>query len=191
MNVILDILGFVFGAVGVFATAVFLYDRFFPFSTISWRYTEKTVVRMFNRMIQDEFSPTLLVGIGRGGAVLGSLLSGCFGHKPLLVVDRKYVWLDNERSEEVICAFDLQPKYLENVLLIAGGVYSGNTMKRYHDIFRKMGAKTIKRAALVYELGAVTDIEYKGFITSRKNIKLPWMFSDNYIRDDRLKPGDQ
>lgn len=188
---ILDILGFVFGAVGVFATAVFLYDRFFPFQNISWKYTEKTVEKLFNKMIRDDFSPTLLVGIGRGGAVLGALLSGCFGHKPLLVVDRKYVWLENERSEDVICAFDLQSKYLKNVLLIAGGVYSGNTMIKYHDIFKRMGAKNIKRAALIYEVGAVTDIEYKGLITTRKNIKLPWMFSDNYIRDDRHNPKGQ
>jgi len=184
----LDIISLIIGAIGVVATTLYVIERFFPVKKISWKFAEKTVQNICNEMIRDEFHPTLLVGIGRGGAVMGALVSGYFGHKPLLVIDRKYVWLDSERKEDIICSFNLQSKYLENVLLIAGGVYSGNTMIKYHDILNTMGAQNIRRAALIYEIGAITDIEYKGIVTTRKKVRLPWMFSNNYMRDDRMDP---
>ncbi len=82
-----------------------------------------------------------------------------------------------------------------SVLLVAGEAHSGGTMKRYYDYLKRVGAQEIKRAVLFLEEGCPLNIEYYGVKSGKKNIRLPWMFSKQYVRADRspvgLPPSDK
>jgi hypoxanthine phosphoribosyltransferase len=116
---------------------------------------------------------------------MGALISGCLGHRSLVVIDRKYIWREGDRFDDMIFPVNIPQDFLERVLIVSGGVHSGNTMKFYYDHFRKLGAKYIRRATLYYEKGAIIKVEYKGLESIRKNILMPWIFTKQYIRADR------
>ena len=185
LNIIFQTIGFIFSLIGVVAAFLFFKDRYFPTRRISWKYACKAAKKIANKLVSDNFSPTLIFGIGRGGAIMGSLISGCLGHRPIVMIDRKYIWEKGDRVEDLIFPVNIPSKYLKNVLLVAGEVHSGNTMKIYSDYLERSGVKNIRRATLFYETGSTAMVEYKGLESSKKNIKMPWMFSKNYIRADR------
>ncbi|MBI4744574.1 MAG: histidine phosphatase family protein [Actinobacteria bacterium] len=180
----LEITGLVLGLIGAIASAWFLYDRVFPVRRLSWRSAQKAAVCISERMRQGAYDPTLIVGIGRGGAIVGALISGCLGHRPLLVIDRKYMWMDGRRTDDMVLHLQLPPGLIEKVLLVAGEAHSGNTMRLYHDHFVRLGATSIKRAAYFVQKGCTEPIEYIG-IHSNRDLLMPWMFTRSYVRDSR------
>ncbi len=162
-----------------------LYQRWLPYQRVSWRTAENTAKAIARQLALDKYMPTLILGIGRGGAIYGSLISGALGHVPLLVIDRKYEWKEIGRVSNLMLPVKIQPEYLERVLLTAGAAHSGGTMRKYHEYLEHMGAKQIKRAVLFLEEGSPIPVEYYGIKSSKKSTRLPWMFSKDYIRDDR------
>lgn len=104
----------------------------------------------------DGFSPTLIVGIGRGGAIMGAMISGCLGHRPLVVIDRKYVWREGRRIDDMILRLHFPSNFLDKVLLVAGEAHTGSTMRLYHSYFTEIGAKMIRRDAF-YAQRAVSN----------------------------------
>ena len=122
---------------------------------------------------------------------MGALVSGCLGHRPLFVVDRNYRWEKGVRLESLIFNPQIPEELLEAVLIIAGEVHAGTTMRMYHDYFNQIGARCIKRAALYYERGATIEVDYIGVESSRKEIQLPWQFSPEYVRAWRASPPPQ
>lgn len=182
--ILLEAIGFMIAIFGALASVWFFYDRLFPLRKFSWHSAEKAASNISNQMKQQGYSPTIIVGIGRGGAIMGSLISGCLGHRPLLVIDRKYMWMDGRRIDEMVLHLHLPPALVERVLLIAGEAHSGNTMRMYYNFFQQMGAHQIKRSAFFVQKGCTEPLEYIG-ICSEKNLRMPWMFCTEYIRDDR------
>ena len=176
-----QVLGVVLGAIGAASSIWFLKERLFPFSRLSWRHAQRAAREIASEAQVCQFDPTLIVGIGRGGAVMGALISGCMGHRPLLVVDRKYTWLGGRRTEDLLFHVQVPPELLQRVLLVAGEAHTGNTMRLYHGYFLDIGAQDIRRAAFYVEGGCVEQIE---FVAKRgkKNLRFPWMFSRKYVR---------
>jgi len=173
----------ILGAVGA---VVFLHDRYWPWRRLSWRFAEKAASRFAEEMSKDGFDPTVIVGIGRGGAVMGALISGCLGHRPLLVIDRKYLWIKGRRLNDMILHLHLPGPLIEKVLLVAGDSHTGNTMRLYYDYFIELGAKEVRRAVLYRQKTGVEPIEHIG-MESVREMRLPWMFHHNYIRDSRKR----
>ena len=179
-----ELISLIAAIVGIISFTWLVYEKKFPLKKISWKKVQKGSEHICQEMVNNAFKPTLIFGIGRGGSILGSLISGHLGHCPQLVVDRKYVWSDKGRKEDFIFRVDIPKKYLSNVLLVAGEAHSGRTMDLYYDYFKSMNAGQIKRAVFLFEKGCPTHVEFKGMETSRKELRLPWMFSKNYIRSN-------
>lgn len=182
---ILNIIGFILGLLGAALTIWSFRDKFFPFRKLTWKFAETQAKKIAEDLTAHNFCPTLIVGIGRGGAILGAFISGCLGHRPLIVIDRKYNWKKGDRFDDIIFDLNVPKNFLKCVLLVAGEVHSGNTIKMYEAYFRKKGTKNIKRVALFYEKGAKARIDYIGLESKKKNIKMPWMFSRQYLREDQ------
>ncbi|MCK4447632.1 MAG: hypothetical protein KAW56_11205 [Candidatus Marinimicrobia bacterium] len=178
------IIGIILGSIGAISSAWFILDKLVKRKNLTWRFAQKAVLKIADRMTYDNFSPTLLVGIGRGGAIMGAMISGALGHRPLIVIDRKYEWRNGRRMDDMIhrLRIDFSP---EKVLLVAGEVHTGNTMRLYYDYLKSMCVKEIRRATLYYENGSIEPVEYKGIISSNKKLRLPWMFTKKYRREDR------
>lgn len=182
---VIDYIGLISAILGIIAFLAWLYEKLKPTRNISWKETEKSSKRIAEKMIAENYLPTVIIGIGRGGAIMGSLVSGALGHCSLVVIDRKYEWTPRGRKEEILFLTQIPKSLVERVLLIAGEAHSGKTMRLYYDYLVGIGAKQIKKSVLFLEEGCTENIDYYGIKSSKKNIRLPWMFSKNYVRADR------
>lgn len=182
---LLEWVGLISGITGIITFILWMYEKRLPYQRISWRRAERAAKEIASKLVSDRYSPTLIMGIGRGGAIFGSMISGSLGHIPLLVVDRKYKWSTEGRLDEMMFSVKIPQEYLGSILLVAGEAHSGSTMKRYSDFLRGMGAENIRRAVLFYEEGCPIAIEYFGVRSDKHDTQLPWMYSKNYRRDDR------
>lgn len=160
------------------------------FRRVSWRKVERMVLRLCEDLRSEDFKPTLIMGIGRGGAVLGALISGVFGHVPLIVIERHYNWTNGEgRATEIEMPEALEER-LERVLLVAGEVHTGNTMSLCLRSLREMGAGDVRTYALQCEQVTIFRPDECGIIRDGV-IHLPWMLTRNYRKLDVEPPGKQ
>lgn len=188
INTLYKTIGFLSAIIGIVWFLWAVYYRNFPYKKLSWKFAERKIQEISDSLIKDNFSPTLIIGIGRGGAIVGSMISGCLGHRPLLVIDREYKWKIEGREEDMLFSVNIPQSYLRKVLLVSGEIHSGRTMKIYYDYLISIGAARIKKAVLFFEKGCPLTVDYIGIVSSKKNVLMPWMFSQNYIRGDRFPP---
>lgn len=184
MNLI-EAIGLVSAIVGLISFAWWLYEKWLPHQRISWRRAERYAVKVADKLIAEKYTPTLILGIGRGGAIFGALISGALGHCPLIVIDRKYEWSERGRSDDMMFSTKIPLEYIERVLLVAGEAHSGGTMRCYYNYLLGIGASEIRRAVLFLEEDCPVPIEYFGVKSDKKGTRLPWMFSERYLRGDR------
>jgi probable phosphoglycerate mutase len=180
-----ELIGLVSAFVGIISFIWWLYEKWLPYRNISWKRAEKAAKEIAEKMTAQGFSPSMIMGIGRGGAILGSLISGALGHRPLIVIDRKYEWTDEGRLEDMMLSVKIPFEYTRSVLLVAGEAHSGRTLRYYYDYLKSIGAQDIKRAVLLLEEGCPFRVEYYGVRSDKKTIRLPWMSAKHYIRGDR------
>ncbi len=177
-------LGLVSSVLAIVTAIYYVWRRFRPQKRISWKTATKLAISIADEMVGDGFLPSLVFGIGRGGAIMGSLISGCLGHRPLCVIDRIYEWEEGSRTEDILFKVRFPQRLLDKVLVVSGEVHTGNTMRMYCEFFKDRGAKEIRRATLFLNKGSIEQVEYGG-LTLHRNILMPWMVSDRYIRQDR------
>lgn len=125
------------------------------------------------------YNPTLIVGIGRGGAVYGSLISYRLGERPILALDRTYHHDKNGRETKYMYPFRIPKAYLKRVLLVAGESHTKKTLKIFSDKLYEMGAGEIRNCVFYKQLlpkeQIASEVEIHYFGISRKNDYLmPW-----------------
>ena len=152
---------------------------------VSWKTVEKGVVRLKEQLIQDNYIPTVIIGIGRGGAVISALLSGTLGNIPIIVLDRIYQWKNHVRNEGLFEEIKLT-KNIDRVLLVAGELHSGNTAKKYTEYFKQMGATKIKMLAFMKEPYPTFKPDYYFIETDKSSLRFPWMITKDYKRDSKI-----
>jgi len=186
------VLGLLIGLLGGVPGFIILRDRVFPFRRLSWKFAQKASKKIVEQMTnKDNFSPTVIIGIGRGGAIMGAFISGCLGHRPLLVIDRKKLLKVNGWQQvDISLRVNLPKQYISKVLLVAGVTYTGKTMLLFHDYLKSLGASEIKRAVLYRltqrALEPEGKIEYEG-IRSTRVLAMPWMFDKRYVEEGLTK----
>lgn len=186
MNWFVDIPLYVFSALGGVVSIVTIHRWLFPFKKIRWKTVEKGVLKLKNKLIRENFVPSLIVGIGRGGSVIGALLSGSLGNVPILVIDRVYNWKGNIREDGVFDAITVHSN-LEKVLLVAGELHTGGTAKKYIDHFSAIGAKEIRFMTFVKDPFPAMQPDFYYLEINKPDIKLPWMLEDEYRRESLEK----
>lgn len=159
------------------------------------RLTMKKALRAAKAVAGDieasKFTPTIIIGIGRGGSIFGSLISYNLYHTPIFSIDREYEWLE-KRYDKMLFAFEIPSHLLHKVLLVAGEAHTGGTMDTFVEYLKKIGAGEIQTCVFYEQNSCTYHINYHG--TKGDNIILmPWQDSQ-YIRDslskaqaDRLK----
>lgn len=185
MKIILEIVMYLLSVLGgiVSIWTIWLWLR--PFKRISWRKVEKGIKQLKADLIQANYYPTLIVGIGRGGAVIGALLSGTLGNVPIIVIDRVYDWTSKERKEDV-CEKIRISKNINKVLIVAGELHSGNTAKIYTEYFEDMGAKEIRMLTYMKEPYPTFKPDFSYIETNNSNIRFPWMITKEYKRESKM-----
>ena len=136
-------------------------------------------------MKQSLYRPTLLVGIGRGGAIVCALLSGSLGDRPpFIALEREYDWKEKKRTSKVFEDITFH-KNLDRVLLIAGDVVTGETANTFTEYLKKLGAKEIRLLTFLKVKSTTRIPDYFYVESNSSNFRLPWMINDDYLRDSR------
>ncbi len=187
-------LGYAFAAVGFLATIYKTVQVWLNLNVLSWKDVDRLSKRVIKRIACSGFHPDVIVTIGRGGAVFGSILSGNLpegrgrpkkSNVPILGVDRMYVWEDGQRSEVPNDLIDLRPLTGKRVLLVAGDVLSGGTMKFHLEALRQVGAGDVRTACLVKGAATTLHPDYFGKEIP-SDFRMPWMYKGyGYVRDSR------
>lgn len=185
MKVIFEIIIYIFSILGGIVSIWTIYIWLKPLRKISWRKVEKGIKQLKEDLIKSNYYPSLIVGIGRGGSIIGALLSGTLGNVPIIVIDRVYDWSSKERKEG-FCENIKISKNIDKVLLVAGELHSGNTAKKYTEYFKEMGAKEIKMVAYMKEPFPTFKPDFYSIETEKSNIRFPWMITKDYKRDSKM-----
>lgn len=193
MNVkdILDITSYVLAFVGFLATLYKTVEVWLNLRRFSWTEVDKLTKKLIQQISSDMFVPDVIVGIGRGGAILGALLSGNLRvpgksrNIPLLVVERIYEWHDGERIEVENEMINLSPLRGKKILLVAGDVLTGGTMKFFLREIEQVEPQEVRTACLVKGVTSAYRPDYFGKeITG--DFRMPWMYKGyGYVRDSR------
>jgi hypoxanthine phosphoribosyltransferase len=184
MVLVFEVVSLLLAVIGAITSLWFIVEKMGLWQRLSWRCAERSAEKVARQLVADAYTPSLIVGIGRGGAIFGAMISGCLGHRPLLVIDRKYTWKGGRRIDDMILRMNLPDEMLSSLLLVAGEAHTGNTMKLYFDYFRQLGASDVRRAALFLQDGCTEKVEYWG-VKGGTDRRMPWMFSQSYRRDSR------
>ena len=186
MIIVLDIVIYIFSILGGVVTIITLYQFLRPLKKVEWKDVEKGVRETKEKLVENNYIPTLIVGIGRGGSIVGALLSGCLGHIPIVVIDRVYQWDQEGRHEQLFGRLDIDQN-LDRVLLTAGELHTGGTAKAYIKYFNKLGAKEIKFFSFLKEKFPTIQPDYYCIVSDNPEVKLPWMLLKTYKRDSKHK----
>jgi hypoxanthine phosphoribosyltransferase len=195
---ILTWLGYAFAVVGFLATVYKSVQAWVNLNVLSWRDVDKLSKRVIRNIDDSGFCPDIIVTIGRGGAVFGSVLSGnlsgngCRSKKsnvPILGVDRMYTWENGQRIEVPNELVDFDPLTDKRVLLVAGDVLSGGTMRFHLDQLKKVGVAEVRTACLVKGAAATLQPNFVGKKIPA-DFRMPWMYKGyGYVRDSRRPTG--
>lgn len=185
MDLILKAIIYILSILGSIASIYAIHDKIMKYKHVRWGHFTKLMIKAKNQLVANKYLPTLIVGIGRGGAITGAVLSGCFGHIPLIVIDRVYEWTDKlGRKDNILEEIKLR-KNLGRVLITAGELHTGNTMRLYKNYFQEIGAKEVCTFAFWKESEPVFTPDYFCIESDRKNLRLPWMITEVYKSDSR------
>ncbi len=188
-------LSYIFAFIGLIATIKRTIHFWVRIKSFSWKDVDRLSKKLIEKIIHDGYCPEVIVGIGRGGAIVGAILSGNLkfkkennesekkGHIHFLGVDRIYEWKNNVRFEVDNKMVSLDRLAGKRVLLVAGDVMAGNTVNFFINKLKQAQVASIKTACLVKSTSSTHAVSYYAReIPSR--FRMPWMYK-YYERDSR------
>jgi hypoxanthine phosphoribosyltransferase/transcriptional regulator with XRE-family HTH domain len=95
-------------------------------SWIPWEDVHEWTHELSAELRQARFDPDLVIGLGRGGAILGGLIAGALGLKPVTVLDMKHK--PGERPDERFIEGQLDLRKKKSALLVQGEVRTGKSL---------------------------------------------------------------
>lgn len=160
---------------GVSAVEKFTYD-----------FAESKAKEIAKRIRKDHFTPSIIIGIGRGGAIFGSLISYNLKNVPILMLERKYTWVAKKRVDGMPFEITLPEEYLDDILIVAGEAHTGKTMKMFVNFFKNQGAQNVKTCVFFDQKDAnegpsTIGLDYIG-VEKEDQPLMPWQ-NDDFIRD--------
>lgn len=206
MNLI-TIIGLISGFFGIVTGIWFMYDKivilsrkekdivkgkplfslpfFSVYSKLSWNDAIKSAKEIAKKIKEDNYKPSVVIGIGRGGAIYGSLVSYNLYQVPIIAIDRKYNWDDDSRKEDILFPIEIPEHLLNRVLLVAGESHTGKTMEVFVKFLKERGASKIKTCVFYKQIGCTQKIDYSGKV-GHKFMLMAWQ-GKNFMRDSRSK----
>lgn len=143
----------------------------------TWPDVEKGVDEIIRNMEKDGYEPDLVIGIGRSGGIVGGLIAGYLGAKPLRVFNWNY---KNEKIEGKVRRVHTHDKTVEiekeqeKILLVEGATTTGQTPERALTFFKEQfPGKDFRFAVLVRQKSSIAHIHYCAYEVLGIKI-LPW-----------------
>jgi hypoxanthine phosphoribosyltransferase len=128
-------------------------------NSISWQQFSFMMLDLLTKILLDGYSPDLVLGIGRSGGIVATMMAGCLKSCPVLVVD---VDIDKKsktrtvrpESEKALKSIDEKAK----ILVVMADVITGGSIR---EVLGKMaGSVEYKIAALYRSPSASIDVDF-------------------------------
>ncbi|MGC4861355.1 phosphoribosyltransferase [Micromonospora sp. DT41] len=146
---------------------------------ISWRMVETCTRSLLKEIQASSFNPDVVIGVGRGGAILGGMLAGNMGHLPLFVIDTIL-----DKTDGLSAAHIRYPEVLpdlagKRLLLAVGELYSGQDLRAALELAKSKAPATIKTVSLFSHPASSIKPDFVGRET-KQPLSAPWRMSDVY-----------
>lgn len=151
---------------------------------LTWRVVETAVRKVLADMNNVDYKPDVILGVGRGGAIVGGMLAGNLGHVPLFVIDTvldRSKKVSEARIRYPACCPDLSG---QRVLVAVGELYSGEDLKAVTRYVEDQKPSEVQTMSLFSHPAASIRPDYLGKQTKRP-MDAPWRITEVY-RTKRL-----
>ena len=169
----------VFGAVAAILTVILFVDQFKDRTGFGWRHVDRLIKKLLREMRLRGYSPDLVLGVGRGGAIVAGMIAGNIGLVPLAVLDTELRHENGVNTASLRypeCCPSLKDK---SVLIVVGELYSGQDMLMAMKYVESQGPQEIKTVALLTHPASSVRPDFIGF-ESQKPLTAPWRISEDY-----------
>jgi uncharacterized protein len=182
-----DIWGWVLGAIGTASSVAGIWYFIVDMHSrrrFGWKHVEKLLKQMIRDIDRSKFEPDLVIGIGRGGAIVAGMLAGNLGNIPLYVIDTfmaKQNGIKKAHLRNTEGVPDIQDR---SVLLVVGELYSGEDLKEGIEFVERQGVKELRTASMLTHPTTSVQPDFYGLETNVPLIA-PWRISAKY-REARI-----
>lgn len=189
LNNTLIYLGYFFAIIGFIGTVIKAYTNWRDLKAVSWAEAKKYVNKILKDMEKDNFVPEYIIGIGRSGAIVGSLISGNIkveGSKsnvPIIACDRFFKWTENGREEIDDEIIDFSPLTDKKLLLVCGDVSSGGTLRYFRHKLSDVQPRELKTAVMIKVKTATFHPNYYGKELPG-GFRFPWVIRRSFYKRD-------
>jgi hypoxanthine phosphoribosyltransferase len=166
------------GVVGsVVAVYQFVEDR--RRKAVSWHHVDKLVVELVNEIERRPSAPDLIVGVGRGGALIAAMIAtNLEGRIELACVDTEGDFDEAGRKHVVLRHPESLPDVSgKHVLVVVAELYSGQDMRDAIDYLETHGARRIETLAVLAGPSSNVRPDYVGQVTKHEPLA-PWRLTD-------------
>lgn len=192
----------IFAILGGILTLYHLYRIVYRFvcdqKVFSWEDIERANNILFDKIRKSQYKPDLIVGLGRGGAIVAGLLAAKFRESPdhgfrlipISSIDRFYILEGKRRVEAIISGFHTLDAFGKNLLVVNADSYSGATLQKAKEVLLWDHPTDVKTGTVI----AFTrkrkkpwyDPDYCGekLPVEKAKKRLPWR-TDEYSLDEQ------
>lgn len=175
VNILIAVLSVIASLIAVWQFSIYLKDR----DRITWRVVEKSMRTVITTMHRANYRPDMIIGVGRGGAIVAGMLAGNLGHVPLFVVDTEL-----DRTTRAVRANIRFPNLLpdvsgKSVAIVVGELYSGEDLKTVVNFVESRGPAEITTMSLFSHPATSITPDYLGKQTKHP-LDAPWRMTDIY-----------
>jgi hypoxanthine phosphoribosyltransferase len=155
---------------------------------ITWGEVQEWAHELRAKLDRHGFDPDLVIGLGRGGAILGGMIAGALGLKPVQVLDMVHDPVAPKGEREIKGHLDLSG--VKKALLVQGEVRSGGSLvEARKQLAGKPKSPELRTIALVVYPSVPLDQrpdEYKKL----GELDPPWRRVPGYFRGLRREEDD-
>lgn len=169
-------------SIGASLVTIYVFvEKYRQRTSLTWRQMEKGLRRILADISRDGFSPDMIVGVGRGGGILASILAGNLGHKPFIVLDTEISREQGVGHVEIREHFECPDLGRARVLVAVAELYSGYDLRAGLDYLKKASGELleVRTVALVMNVTSIIEPDYVA-IRTKYPLAAPWRLTSHY-----------
>ncbi|MCK5142036.1 MAG: phosphoribosyltransferase, partial [Candidatus Heimdallarchaeota archaeon] len=148
------------------------------YEIVSWDQSYQMTFYLFEKMIEEEYFPEIIVGIARGGWIPARLLADFYGNRRTANIKIEFYDNNARATDDPIITQKISENVEGKIVLIVDDVAdSGKSLEAAIEHIKLMNPKEIKSATLYYKKHSIIVPNY--FIKETQLwIVYPWEYGE-------------
>ncbi|MCK5408826.1 MAG: phosphoribosyltransferase [Candidatus Heimdallarchaeota archaeon] len=148
------------------------------YEIVSWDQSYQMTFYLFEKMIEEEYFPEIIVGIARGGWIPARLLADFYGNRRTANIKIEFYDNNARETDDPIITQEISENVEGKIVLIVDDVAdSGKSLEAAIEHIKLMNPKEIKSATLYYKKHSIIVPNY--FIKETQLwIVYPWEYGE-------------